>query len=67
MKDLDELIAKIDEADEKDRYEMHELSNNLRKLADLFDEIIKEGISAEGIEEIMGKIFVIVIKLKGLI
>ena len=67
MKDLDDFIAKLDEADEEDRQEIRELSNNLRKLADLFDEIIKEGISAEEIEEIMGKIIVIVIKLKGLI
>ena len=67
MKDLDDFIAKLDEADEEDRQEIREHSNNLRKLANLLDEIIKEGISAEEIEEIMGKIIVIVIKLKGLI
>ena len=67
MKDLDELIAKIDEADEKDIQEIHELSNNFRKLADLFDQLVKEGISVEEIEEILGKIIVIAIKLKGII
>ena len=31
MKDLDDFIAKLDEADEEDRQEIRELSNNLRK------------------------------------
>lgn len=67
MKDLEGLIRSINEANEEDKKEVHEVSNNLRKLADLFDQLLKEGITAEEVEEIMGKVFVVVIKLKGLI
>lgn len=63
MNTLNDLIASLDKANEKDIKEIHEFSNNLRKLADLFDLLVKEETTAEEIEEIMGKIIVIALKL----
>ena len=64
MRCLDDLIASLDQANEKDIKEIHELANDFRELGDLFDEVVKEGISAEEIETIIGKIIVKFMKIK---
>ena len=63
MYNLEKLIASLDKANEKDKQEIHELANDFRELGDLFDEIVKEGISAEEIETIIGKIIVKFMKI----
>lgn len=67
MKNLDDLIASLERRDEEEIKEVHEASNNLRELADLFDQLVKEEISREEIERIIGKMIILVIKLDGII
>ena len=64
MEGIDEFIKFLDEANEKDIQKIHEVSKNLRKLADLIDELTDPEKTEEDIENIFGKMVVLGIKLK---
>lgn len=60
---IDDYIKILDEANEKDIQEVHETSKNLRKLADLIDELVVPEKTNEEIENIIGQMLVIGMKL----
>ena len=64
MKGIDEFIKLLDEANEEDIQKLHETANNLRKFADLVDELTDLEKTDEEIENIIAKMVVIGMKLK---
>lgn len=64
MEEIDKFIKFLDEANEKDIQKIHEVSKNLRKLADLIDELADPEKTEEEIENIFGQMVVLGIKLK---
>ena len=64
MEGIDEFIKFLDEANEKDIQKIHDVSKNLRKLADLIDELADPEKTEEEIENIFGQMVVLGIKLK---
>ena len=64
MEGIDEFIKFLDDDNEKDIQKIHEVSKNLRKLADLIDKLTDPENTEEDIENIFGQMVVLGIKLK---
>ena len=67
MEGIDDFIKFLDNANEKDIQKIHEVAKNLRKLADLIDELADPEKTEEEIENIFGQMVVLGIKLKKII